>query len=174
MAYALKKLHTRHRDILRLHVLGWSLTDIVNETGMTHPTVMAVIESDMGKMVIEDLQRQANRETESVVAQIAQNANVAEQYLGRIIDGTEHANTSLRARVCMDQLDRAGHGKITKNVNLDFHGTLSAEEIQNIKAQAREMTNVVQLDEEDSPAASPDPGPQDAIVEEGSSDDEQG
>lgn len=164
MGIELRKLHARHRHILRLHALGWRNVDIANEVGMTPQAIGVVVNSEIGQMVIQDMQTQLDREALDVQGQLTRNALISEQFLGRIVDGSEPANVGLRAKVCMDQLDRAGFPKAVKSINLDLHGRITAEEIQEIKEQARRLSNVVEP-KEAFVELTADPSPQPPIEE---------
>ena len=152
MGYNLNKLQATHREILRLHVNGAKAQDIANETGMTTAMISYTINSDFGQLVLEDMQRQLDNEALTVQKQLHENAKASEIFLGGIAQGTTEVPTSLRVKVCMDQLDRAGHGKVTKNVNVDLHGELTQDEIDSIKAEAIELSNVCKEEPIDCPA----------------------
>jgi len=142
MGYNLSKLQATHREILRLHVNGMSSLDIANTTGMTPTMVSYTINSDFGQLVLEDMQRQLDTEALTVQKQLHENAKASEIFLGGIAQGTTEVPTPLRVKVCMDQLDRAGHAKVTKNVNVDLHGELTEDEIMSIKQDAMALSNI--------------------------------
>jgi hypothetical protein len=148
--YNLQKLHAVHREVIRLRASGMTQVDIANELGMTIAFVSLVVNSELGKIAMEELQSRMDEETIEVGVALQRNAKAAEQFLGGIVTGAEQNGISpaLRARVCMDQLDRAGFGKITKNLNVDMAGTITAEEIAEIKAEGRRMANFVDVSAE--------------------------
>lgn len=143
----LQKLHAVHREVIRLRASGMTHTDIANEIGMTLAFVSLVLNSELGRLAMEDLQSRMDQEVVDVGVALQRNAKTAEAFLGGIINGTEKEgiSPSLRARVCMDQLDRAGFGKITKNLNVDMSGAITAEEIEEIKREGKKMLNAIDV-----------------------------
>lgn len=140
----LKKLHSVHREILRMRASGLTQINIANELGVTPAMVGLVLNSELGKLAMEEMQRKMDQEVIEVGVALQANAKHAEAFLGAVVRGDESEGVSpaLRARVCMDQLDRAGYGKITKNLTVDMSGALTAEEIAEIKAEGRRMAGL--------------------------------
>jgi hypothetical protein len=142
--YQLRKLHAVHREVIRLRASGLTNMNIANELGVTQAFVGLVLNSELGKLAMEEMQSKMDAEVIEVGVALQQNAKLAEAFLGKVVVGEEKGvSPALRARVCMDQLDRAGFGKITKNLNVDFSGALTAQEIAEIKAEGRRMVSVV-------------------------------
>jgi len=57
--------------------------------------------------------------------------------LERLMKDDEESPDTLRAKIAMDVLDRAGHGAVKKQVSL--HQNLSKEDINNIKQRAKDI-----------------------------------
>lgn len=155
--YQLRKLHSVHREVIRLRALGMIQEDIARELGVTQAFVGITLNSELGRIAMNDLQEKLDARTIDVGAALQENAKHAEDFLGRVVRGDgsiEGVSPALRARVCMDQLDRSGFGKITKNVTLDLGGALTTEEIMEIKRMGREMIpSAVVLDDTPGMAA---------------------
>lgn len=150
MSYTIAKMHSMHKNIIRLHVLGASHQQISDETGFSMTAISGIINSDLGKTAVEQMHQQIDKKVVSVGEQIAEAAKEGQKFLSAIAAGTIEAPMGLRAKVAMDQLDRHGYGKITRTVNLDLQGDLSLEDIQEIKARAKKMLNVVDVVAEES------------------------
>lgn len=142
----LKRLHAVHREIIRLYVLGNQYSEIATEVGVTLPTVTSVVNSELGQLIISDMQRELDAQVVDVGKALVEGAAAGEQFLLQVANGSLEAPISLRAKVCMDQLDRAGYAKVTRNINVDLAGALSADDIHDIKAKARGMLNVVEAE----------------------------
>lgn len=146
MGVQVKELQALHREILRLHINHVPYSSIANELGITEAMVCYTVNSDLGKLALNRMQDQLDKAALEVNEQLYSNAKIAEQFLGRVVSGDEEVTKSLRAKVCMDQLDRAGFGKVTKTVNVDIKGQLTEEDLMEIKQQAY---TVMQLAESD-------------------------
>jgi hypothetical protein len=147
-----KKFKGVHRTICRMHTQGIANNDIASYLGVDKCTVSVILNSGQGLACTAMLQQSLDGNLKDVSALLQETSLSSQKFLRSIATGDTEANLALRAKVAMDQLDRAGYGKINKNVNLDVQGSLTAEELDDIKRRAFSRGNIV----EDSPESKTD------------------
>lgn len=147
-----KKFKGVHRTICRMHTQGIANNEIATYLGVDKCTVSVILNSGQGLACTAMLQQSLDGKLKDVSALLQETSLSSQKFLRSIATGDTEANLALRAKVAMDQLDRAGYGKINKNVNLDVQGSLTAEELDDIKRRAFSRGNIV----EDSPESKTD------------------
>ncbi len=152
--YQIKVLWDRHREILRLRLLGHFPKDIAVVLGITVPVVNYTINSALGRRHLALMRAARDVETIDVAKEIDKMVPKAIKILDGILDETnpEQASIMLRAKVATDVVERK-LPKVSRVENLHAHFT--ADEINEIKDRARGMGSVAE------------PGYQDAEVVDG-------
>lgn len=131
-----QKLQSRHREIIRLHVLGLDSKDIAERLGVSRFCVNLTLQSPLSKARINELHAAADRTTMDLQQDLLKDAFQAQRYLSDIVNGTEAVPAALRAKTCESALDRAGFVKPTKNLNINLDGQLTPEDIAEINRRA--------------------------------------
>lgn len=130
-----KQLSERHHNILRLHLLGYSNTDIADKMGCTTVTVSQTINSNIGREHTQMMRSELDKATFDSAKRIKLMAPKA-------IDVIEEALTnsdipfSVRLKAAQDALDRAGFGAVKK---MDVQSTtvsLTPSDLNNLKQNA--------------------------------------
>ena len=134
-AYQPKQLNAKHDEILRLKLLGMSNRSIGEELGVTEVTVGYVVNSELGKMKLREMQDLSDLETCDIAREIKKAAPKAVRLLRDIVeDRVEGASVQLRVRTAQDLLSRAGHSPIQKSqVQTDSY----MDVVHSIKEKAR-------------------------------------
>ena len=117
--------------------LGQSPKDISHSLGVTTAVVHYVNNSHIGKRELGLIQGARNGSAIEISNQIQELAPEALDTLERLMKDDEESPDTLRAKIAMDVLDRAGHGAVKKQVSL--HQNLSKEDINNIKQRAKDI-----------------------------------
>ena len=143
MPYEVQKIWDRHHQMKRLAILGLSYRQIANACGVTEVTVRNVLSSPLMKQQLELMQAAADAETIDVNAKIKKMAEKAVTYLDELLSN-EDAPTSLRAKIAMDTLDRAGFPKHTSISGQVFHAHLTKEDIDRLKSETVEQVDVIE------------------------------
>lgn len=133
----LKRLHGKHREILRLYCVGTPYNEIAEIVGVSLICVRLTIESPLGQARIKEMQDALDEKTRDVQTAIIEGAARAQAYLEDIVVGREKVSPALRAKTCESMLDRAGYVKPTKNLNINLEGQLTAEDIAEINRRAQ-------------------------------------
>jgi len=134
-SYSIKAIHNQHHEVIRRSILGQNNHEIAAEIGLGHQQVCNILNSDITRRKINELQRQLYGETLDIAQRIQDFTPEALTLLEEIIEG-KHAEASigLRAKYAALHLARAGYGEIKKAVNLNTH--LKREEIEAIKSRS--------------------------------------
>lgn len=142
----LKHLYAKHREVLRLHLLGHTGQEISALLGMSPGAVSRVLCCPLGRERLEIMQAEMDREAMDVASRLQESAGPAVDFLDAIVTGEVETTTQLRAKTCMDVLSRAGYSPVTRNVNLDMHGSLTEDDIKAIKQAAFQRDDVVEVE----------------------------
>tara|TARA_R110000824_G_scaffold77767_1_gene196547 strand:- start:3354 stop:3836 length:483 start_codon:yes stop_codon:yes gene_type:complete len=132
--YEIKELQDRHREILRRLALGQVPKEIAGALSCTTQVVHYTRNSQIGKRELGLIQGARNADAIEVTNQIQELAPVALETMTEILN---HADSpgSLKAKIAIDILDRAGHGAVKKNLNLNQQ--LTQEDLNDIKDRAK-------------------------------------
>jgi len=132
--YNLKELKDRHREIIRLSLLGYKQTVIAGMLGCTPTTVCSAINSHLGLQKREELQEKRDASAGDVLVEMkTMLPNVLNIYKEVLIEGT--AVDPQRERFAKDLLDRTGYAKVQRIDSVVRHAHLTAEDIASIKAK---------------------------------------
>lgn len=131
--YPVQNLWDRHREIIRLCLLGFTDREIADRMAMTLPAVKGIIESPIVQNQLAILNASRDMETEDVAVKIANLAPKAIDVLEELMD-CEQANVRLGA--AKDLLDRAGHGAVKKVDARITHATITPELLREMKERA--------------------------------------
>jgi len=133
--YDVKQLWESHHEILRQIVLGRNNHAIAEDLNITPQTVSNVRNNPLAKQRIEELSTRRDNDTMDIVKKMEEFAPIAEQLLEDIVSGKfDGASLALRAKYADKALGRVGYGEVRKIQSL--HGTLSRDDIEDIKARA--------------------------------------
>ena len=134
--YEIKALQDRHREILRRLALGQSPKEISTSLSCTTQVVHYTKNSQIGKRELGLIQGARTADAIEVTNQIQE---LAPQALETMTDLMNHEESpgSLKAKIAIDILDRAGHGAVKKNLNLNQQ--LTQKDLDDIKDRAKEV-----------------------------------
>jgi hypothetical protein len=135
--YEIQSLQERHREILRMLALGQAPKDIASSLNITPQVVHYVKNSQVGKRELGLIQGARNADAIDITNQIQELAPEALDTLENLMNNEEESPGSLRAKIAIDILDRAGHGAVKKQLNVSHQ--LSEEDIDNIKIRSKEL-----------------------------------
>jgi transcriptional regulator with XRE-family HTH domain len=140
--YQIQNLWEKHHKIKRLLFIGWTQADIAVEMGMSAVAISYIANSELMKRELNLMRAAADVKALTVREQIDENARKAAVLLHEFMvdEGNEK---SLRARIAMDSLSRAGYAPQV-NVKGNFtHTHFTLAELEEIKRVALEHNNVI-------------------------------
>lgn len=147
MSYEIQKIWDRHHKMKRLALLGMSFREIAIECDVTPQTVQNVMSSPLMKKQLELMQAAADTDAIDTYEKIQEMTKKSIKYLEEMMDDIDTPK-SLRAKIAMDNLDRAGYPKQTAITGKFVHAHLTAEDINAIKQEAIERGSSVVLNGE--------------------------
>lgn len=131
--YNLQKMNQMHHEIVRRIVIGQKDHMIAKDLGCTTATVKYTRESPVVKQKLRILNGARDESFTEVQQRILDMAPLALHEMEKIMN--DQAETgSVRSKVAMDILDRAGYGAVQKKVDLT---RLSEDRINSIKERAQ-------------------------------------
>jgi len=141
--YQIQTLWDVHHEILRRLVLGQKSVEIARDLNVTAPVVSYVKNSEMGKRQLSLMHAASNVSVINIAGRIKELATQAVAVMEAALDDCQPMQTRLKAAV--DVLDRAGHAapKVMRTEN--YHAHFGAEDIEAIKARAREAGAIVEV-----------------------------
>lgn len=135
-AYKVHTLREIHHEICRLAVTGMKPSVIASELGVGKAVVEYTLQSPLGRYKVTELRTQRDKEASSIAERITAVAGRAMDYLEKVVDGEEAAHVGLRVKVAGDFLDRAGHAKVSRNMNLNINTGLDEKELSALHEHA--------------------------------------
>lgn len=132
------RFRQEYQEVIRLKVLGYKTIDICRTLQMTLPTVQKALNCPLGRQMLQDLQDARNGSVMDIQTRIQGMADEAADYMEAVISGDVPVTAGLKFKVAESILDRAGHGRIMKNLNIGLSGQLSDEELLRCRARAME------------------------------------
>lgn len=136
-AYQPKMLRSRQHQILRLNLLGYSNKDIADKLGVTPATVSNTVNSNLGRLRTQILSAELDHTAVEAAKEIRRLAPIAIRVIEETLtDDTVPAHVRLQA--AKDALDRAGLGAAKKVDISSTSVSLSATDLENLKARALE------------------------------------
>lgn len=144
--YEVKDIQARHREMVRMSLLGMKQTSIAAELGVTPQSVSNALNSQPVIQVMATLQEKADEKALSTKERLDELCPAAIRTFEEImtekvdIEGTlvYKYDGPLRKSTASDVLDRAGYGRIQRIQGQVVHGFLSPDDIEDIKRRARE------------------------------------
>lgn len=139
--YQIKQLWELHHEILRRLVIGQKSVDIARDLNVTPAVISYVKNSEIGKKQLSLMRSAADVSAVDVAGHIKRLAAQAVQVMEEGMCDTNPM--AIRMKAAVDVLDRAGFGapKIFRSENIHAH--LTRDDIEQIKARAREEGVVV-------------------------------
>lgn len=134
-SYQIQAIQDNHREILRRLAVGQSAKQIARDLNCTTAVVSYVKNSNLGRPELDNLQLTRDDSVRDLSAQIKEAAPEAFQVLLSLMRDESDTPRTLRAKIAMDNLDRAGHGAIAKTANVG--ALLTLEQIESLKARAK-------------------------------------
>ena len=137
--YQVEELQARHREIIRLKMLGEDHKVIAERLGITPQMVANVVNSNIAKAHMEKLHGKRDQEAVQIGERLQFLSQEAVDMYTKILRGEDEgkmATIQLKKQVADEILDRAGFGKTT-NVNVKSESlVLKADDIEEIKRRA--------------------------------------
>jgi DNA-directed RNA polymerase specialized sigma subunit len=142
--YEITQLRDRHKEIIRLILLGHENTEIASILNITPQTVSNVRNSQLAQVELMSLQEARDNNSIDIAKQIQEIAPAALEILHTMIDRTNRKLTTdpfaqpsnLEVTVAQDLLNRAGHGSINKNISINKSMPLTQEELALMRERA--------------------------------------
>jgi hypothetical protein len=134
--WEVRKLYDDHQEIVRLAVLGTSVTEIAKRLGKTTQSITMVLDSAIVKDQIATMQAVRDVECIDVAREIKEFAPTCLSLLQDVVRGTgdgEAASINLRVATSKDMLDRAGYGAVKKFQGQIAQGVFTKEDIEELK-----------------------------------------
>lgn len=133
--YEPKQLNSRHHEILRMNMLGYSNVDIAKMLGCSLATVSTAINSQLGREHAALLKSEADYSAVETAKKIRELAPRALAILSEVLENSE-TPAAVRARVAQDLLDRGGYAPV-KSVSMTSTSIqLTGNDLENLKSQA--------------------------------------
>lgn len=135
--YNPKELGARQREVIRLELLGASVTDIAEQMGISRHAVRYILASPLAMQMRQELQERRDDAVVDVSSKLAEMCPKALEVMQDTLEGQfKDAGAALRNRVAMEVLDRCGYGKIVRTQNTNLNASLTAEEIIALRQRA--------------------------------------
>jgi hypothetical protein len=134
--WEVRKLYDDHQEVVRLAVLGTSVTEIAKRLGKTPQSISMVLDSALVKDQIATMQAARNLECVNIAKEIDEFAPTCLSLLKDVVRGTgagEAASINLRVATSKDILDRAGYGAVKKFQGQIAQGVFTKEDIEELK-----------------------------------------
>jgi len=132
-SYEIESLHERHKEIIRLVTMGLTNTQIAKELGCSPAMVVYTKYSEVGQRLLQELGFQRSESVKDIQKRIEQIAPHALDTLEALMT-SEETPEAVRARIAMDNLDRAGLAPKSRSGG----SYLDEKDIERIKEQARQ------------------------------------
>jgi len=131
--YQIETLWERHREILRLRLLGHKAKAIASILNVTEVTVCNAINSNLGRRHLALMSAARDAEAIDTAKEIDKMVPKAIKIYDKILDGDKDVPLTLQAKVASEVIDRKVP-KVTRSENVHAHFT--SEEIDEIKKRA--------------------------------------
>lgn len=141
--YMPQKLNARHREIIRLHALGYKGTEIAKMIGCTPQSVYNITNSPLGVNLLEEIREARTGSVKDVHDRMQEMSPLAAEIMLDIMNDGEKESNRLRAAEKI--LEMTGHKAVDKHEHLHAH--LTAEEIANLKQTAEDVSNPKEIEE---------------------------
>jgi len=140
--YEITTVRSRHKEICRLIALGYENAEIAEMLGVSRALVCAVRNSSLTKEIIAELERLRDEDVAELNERIVRAAPKAFELIMQAVDpqpGDPDLEFKERIKVAQDLLDRAGYGKIQRIQSQNTNVSLTPEEIELMKQNARQV-----------------------------------
>jgi len=132
MAYAVKKLHFRHHEIARLLLLGFGNKQIAGMLGVTPQHVSDMRKDPLMQRRMAVLTDRRDASALDVEKRLQEEAPASLDTLLEVRDDPD-SGRALRAKVALELLDRAGHGKTQRVAAEIMHGHVPPEVMEKVR-----------------------------------------
>lgn len=133
-----EELKARHREIIRLELLGLGVSEIAEEMEVSVSQVKYVLGSPLAQQFRQELQQMRDEKVADITARLAEMCPKALDIMQDTLSGEyEDATLPLRLRVAESVLDRAGYSKIVNTRNFNIGTSLSADDIAKLRDRAK-------------------------------------
>lgn len=131
--YTPDKLNARHREIIRLHCLGYKGTEIANMLGCTPQTVYNIVNSPLGLDLISQIQEARTGSVKDVHNRLQEMSPLAAEVTLDLMNDAE--SETVRLRAAEKVLEMTGHKATDKHQHIHAH--LTKDDIQELKDRIR-------------------------------------
>lgn len=141
-SFVVSKIWDRHKEMIRLIHLGAKNVEIAEKLGCTPQSVSQVRNSPIVQQQLSIMQAARDADTIDLSKEIMRIAPTALKNLEQALSAQgrfENITAGQQISVSQDILDRAGHGKVIKNQNLNANVFFTPEEIESLKERGREF-----------------------------------
>ena len=127
----------RYREIARLKALGYANKAIAEELGMSEDGISKVLRLEEVQTQLATLQLGRDEATTDITERIQNMCGNAMAYMEKILTDEVEVSASLKFKTAESVLDRAGFGKIQKNLYFGATAHLTGDEVEALKDRAR-------------------------------------
>ncbi len=148
-SYQPQQLNSRHHEILRRAALGQKQREIAEDMGLSRVTITAVVNSELGRVKIQEITDAADTEATDVIGFCREKSQEAVKLLAKMVDGQVNepppiegmsmVSSSLRFKAATEVLGIAGFGKVARTEGKMVHGYLGEVGLKIISERARDM-----------------------------------
>ncbi len=144
--YMPQKLNARHREIIRLHCLGYKHVEIGNMLGCTAQLCSMIVNSPLGVDLIQEIQKARTGSVKDVHERLQEMSPFAAEIMLDIMASSKKESNRLRAAEKV--LEMTGHKAASRHEHMHAH--LTKEEIEELKQNARgELPENMEVSEDD-------------------------
>lgn len=129
-SYEPQKLNARHREMIRLHVLGYKGVQIANILGVTPQNVYDTLGTDLAKSFIQEIEEARNSSVQDVRERLQEFSPLAAE---TILDLMDSSSDTVKYKSAKTILEMTGQ-KPGESVNHN-HIHLTKEDIEDIKKE---------------------------------------
>lgn len=138
-SYTVKKLWSRHKEILRLIASGLYNQKQVGELlGVDPQTINNVVNCALGKQTLEMLNGAADAEAVDLLAKYKALAPLALAIQTEMMM-EEGTSKPLKNAIANKLQDRAGYAPVAKNLNVNVNRAMNGDDLDRIKARVRQL-----------------------------------
>ncbi len=134
----LQEIWGRHKEIIRMHILGFKSVAIAKELNVTPQSISHVLNSAITKTRVDELQNLADENAVDMNKRFRESASDAQDLLVAVMEDKDE-DIKTRVKVAMDQLDRGGHAPIRKIEGKHLLGIFDASDIGDMARDADEI-----------------------------------
>ena len=146
-AHQIVKLWGKQKKILEMKSQGYSIKEIIRATGMEKTSIQHILGSELGRNHMAMIEGASTFEAFDIISKVKALSPVALE-IQEMMLLSDDTSPRLVNDIANKILDRAGHAPVTKTMNANLNVGLTKEDLDAIKARAKELSMVeVQMED---------------------------